>query len=143
MKRARVYLSGVQADVPCDFDPRFVGSMRYSPEFFGWAIPTGIGRVRIGLCGITDVCGKFKTFVQQSAQSGACMAGDCPLGPMPRRPDAATLFPRSCAGFATLHQAEASIAGAPGNRHAAAIARPAHTTGSTIGHSPDSTNVEH
>ena len=129
MKRARVYLSGIQADVPCDFDPRFVGLYPdASPEFFGWAIPTGIGRVRIGLCGMTDVCGKFKTFVQQFGTSSVhLVTGALPLGPMPRTYGRRTLFAGDCAGFAKPTSGGGVYTGVRAARHAAAVAAEACT----------------
>ena len=50
MPRAKTYFSGIQVNLPHECDPRFVEIYPdASPEFFGWMIPTGKDRVRIGL----------------------------------------------------------------------------------------------
>ncbi len=49
LPRARVYLAGLQADIPLEMDANLVEiHPDASPDFFGWIIPSGKGRVRIG-----------------------------------------------------------------------------------------------
>lgn len=124
MERARVYLSGIQADLPCDYDSRFVGIYPdASPEFFGWVIPTGKGRVRVGLCGTTDVPGKFKTFIKPFSSSAVqLVTGTLPLGLMPRTYGHRTLFAGDCAGFAKPTSGGGVYTGVRAARHAAAVA---------------------
>ena len=70
MERAKVYLSGIQADIPGEGDPRFVELYPdASPEFFGWKIPVADGRARIGLCGQTQVRERFFSFLQETPPS--------------------------------------------------------------------------
>jgi Dehydrogenases (flavoproteins) len=60
MARAPVYLSGIQADAKLEKNPRLVElHPDASPEFFGWIIPSGEDRVRIGLCGMQQVRERF------------------------------------------------------------------------------------
>jgi geranylgeranyl reductase family protein len=124
MKRARVYLSGIQADVPCDYDPRFVGLYPdASPEFFGWVIPTGKGRARVGLCGKTDIPSRFDAFVRQfGTNSVHLVTGTLPLGFMPRTYGRRTLFVGDCAGFAKPTSGGGVYTGVRAARHAAAVA---------------------
>jgi len=124
MKRAREYLSGIQADMPGEYDPRYVGLYPdASPEFFGWTIPTGTGRVRVGLCGKTEVCRKFNTFVKQfGSNSVQLVTGTLPLGVMPRTYGSRTLFAGDCAGFAKPTSGGGIYTGVRAARHAAAVA---------------------
>ena len=124
MKRAKVYLSGIQADIPCDYDPRFVGLYPdASPEFFGWAIPSGKGRVRVGLCGKSDVPRRFEAFARQfGANSVQLVTGTLPLGVMPRTYGRRTLFAGDCAGFAKPTSGGGVYTGVRAARHAAAVA---------------------
>jgi flavin-dependent dehydrogenase len=102
MGRPRVFLSGIQADIPRDLDPDLVELYpSASPEFFGWAIPIGNGRARVGLCGCTSVKERFASFVKP--WGGSCIhlvTGTLPLGVMPRTYGRRTLFVGDTAGFA-------------------------------------------
>ena len=124
MKRARRYFSGIQADMPHDCDPRFVGVYPdASPEFFGWTIPTGEGRVRVGLCGTTGVPERFAAFVRQFGSSSVhLVTGTLPLGVMPRTYGRRTLFAGDCAGFAKPTSGGGVYTGVRAARHAAAVA---------------------
>ena len=52
MERAQTFLAGIQADMPGSCEMQYVRIYPdASPEFFGWAIPTGPDRIRVGMCG--------------------------------------------------------------------------------------------
>jgi len=125
MQRAKVYLSGIQADIPCDCDPRFVELYPdASPEFFGWKIPTGAGRARIGLCGQTQVRERFFSFFKKTGVSSSVhlVTGTLPLGIMPRTYKNRTLFVGDAAGFAKPTSGGGVYTGIRTARHAAAVA---------------------
>ena len=86
MERSKVYLSGIQADIQHDCDPRFVEIYPdASPEFFAWSIPTGPGRIRVGLCGETLVKERFAALMKKfGASTTHLVTGTLPLGLMPR-----------------------------------------------------------
>jgi digeranylgeranylglycerophospholipid reductase len=102
MERARLFLSGIQADVPGTADQHLVEIHPHaSPDFFGWAIPTAHNRSRIGLCGQREVSERFLAFA--SRYPGTCthlVTGTIPLGVMPRTYGNRTLFVGDAAGFA-------------------------------------------
>jgi len=125
MERAKVYLGGIQADVRHDCDSRFVELYpNASPEFFGWAIPIGEGRVRAGLCGQTQVPGRFAAFIKKfGGGSGThLVTGTLPLGVMPRTYGHRTLFVGDAAGFAKPTSGGGVYTGIRSARHAAAVA---------------------
>jgi digeranylgeranylglycerophospholipid reductase len=125
MGRAKVYLAGIQADVPHDCDPRFVELYPdASPEFFGWAIPTGEGRVRIGLCGQTKVPERFAAFAKKFGGGSDLhlVTGTLPLGVMPRTYGRRTLFVGDAAGFAKPTSGGGVYTSIRSTRHAAAVA---------------------
>ena len=125
MQRAKVYLSGIQADIPSQCDPRFVELYPdASPEFFGWKIPTADGRARIGLCGQTQVKERFFSFVKKTGGSSSVhlVTGTLPLGVMPRTYKNRTLFVGDAAGFAKPTSGGGVYTGIRSARHAAAVA---------------------
>ena len=124
MERAKVYLSGIQADIPHDCDPRFVAIYPdASPEFFAWSIPTGPGRIRAGLCGQTQVKERFAAFIKKFGTSTThLVTGTLPLGLMPRTYGHSTLFVGDAAGFAKPTSGGGVYTGIRSARHAAATA---------------------
>jgi geranylgeranyl reductase family protein len=124
MDRAKVFLAGIQADVPYECDPRFVEVYPdASPNFFGWAIPAGKERVRIGLCGKSQVPERFAAFVKKfGSNSTHLVTGTLPLGVMPRTYGHHTLFVGDAAGFAKPTSGGGVYTGIRSGRHAAAVA---------------------
>ncbi|MCK9593357.1 MAG: NAD(P)/FAD-dependent oxidoreductase [Methanoregula sp.] len=124
MPRAKTYLAGIQADMLHDCDPRFVELYPdASPDFFGWMIPTGKGRVRIGLCGQSNVPERFKALIKKfGTQVSHLVTGALPLGLMPRTYGHRTLFVGDAAGFAKPTSGGGVYTGIRSARHAAAIA---------------------
>jgi digeranylgeranylglycerophospholipid reductase len=124
MKRSGIYLAGIQADMYCDRDPNLVEiHPDASPEFFGYAIPVGTGRVRVGLCGMTQVKERFLTF--QKKFGGRCthfVTGTIPLGVMPRTYGNRTLFVGDAAGFVKPTSGGGVYTGVRSALHAAAVA---------------------
>ena len=106
MPRPPVFLAGLQTELPLDTDPRFVEIYPdTSPEFFGWAIPTGKGRARVGLAGTHDIRERFRRLLAGlGAGDKECglhlVTGTIPLGVMPRTYGKRTLFIGDAAGMA-------------------------------------------
>jgi digeranylgeranylglycerophospholipid reductase len=124
MQRAGIFLAGIQADMPGECDPRFVEIYPdASPEFFGWSIPTGPGRIRVGMCGRTDVRDRFIKFAKQFGKSTSqFVTGTLPLGVMKRTYKNRTLFVGDAAGFPKPTSGGGIYTGIRSARHAAAIA---------------------
>jgi len=124
MERAKVFLAGIQADVLYECDPRFVEiHPDASPDFFGWAIPTAPGRVRIGLCGRSQVPERFAEFVKKfSSNFTHLVTGTLPIGVMPRTYGHHTLFVGDAAGFAKPTSGGGVYTGIRSARHAAKVA---------------------
>jgi digeranylgeranylglycerophospholipid reductase len=124
MARARTYLAGIQVDMLHECDPRFVELYPdASPDFFGWIIPSGKGRVRIGLCSQSQVPERFAAFVKNYGTCGMHhVTGTLPLGVMPRTYGHRTLFVGDAAGFAKPTSGGGVYTGIRSARHAAAIA---------------------
>ena len=124
MERPKIYLAGIQADLPYECDPRFVAIYPdASPDFFGWAIPTGKGRVRVGLCTRTQGPERFAAFVKNfGTTSTHLVTGTLPLGLMPRTYGHRTLFVGDAAGFAKPTSGGGVYTGIRSARHAAALA---------------------
>jgi geranylgeranyl reductase family protein len=124
MERAKVFLAGIQADVPYECDPRFVEIYPdASPDFFGWVIPTAPGRVRIGLCGESQVPERFAAFAKKFCSNFThLVTGTLPLGLMPRTYGRRTLFVGDAAGFAKPTSGGGVYTGIRSARHAAAVA---------------------
>lgn len=102
MKPPLRFYSGVQADIPYEMDSALVQLYPdASPDFFGWAIPAGEGRVRVGLAGGVDVQNRFSSFVRGFGDT--CIhqvTGTIPMGVMPQTYCERTLFVGDAAGFA-------------------------------------------
>jgi digeranylgeranylglycerophospholipid reductase len=131
MPRAKTYLSGIQVDLPHECDPRFVEIYPdASPEFFGWMIPTGKDRVRIGLSGQSQVPERFARFLKRYAGSTThFVTGTLPLGLMPRTYGHRTLFVGDAAGFAKPTSGGGVYTGIRSARHAARVAGTCCETG--------------
>ena len=132
MGRAKVFLAGIQADVPYRCDPRFVEIYPdASPDFFGWAIPAGKDRVRVGLCGQQQVMEQFKAFVKKFGTGVThLVTGTLPLGLMPKTYGHRTLFVGDAAGFAKPTSGGGIYTGIRSARHAAEVAVAACEQGS-------------
>jgi digeranylgeranylglycerophospholipid reductase len=106
MPRPPVFLAGLQTELLLDTDPRLVEIYPdASPEFFGWVIPTGEGRARIGLAGTHDIRGRFLRLLSMvGIEEEVCglhlVSGTIPLGVMPRSFGRRTLFIGDAAGMA-------------------------------------------
>ena len=124
MERAKVFLAGIQADITHECDPRFVEIFPdASPKFFAWAIPTGPGRSRVGLCGQTQVPDRFEALMKRFGTSVThLVTGTLPVGLMPRTYGHNTLFVGDAAGFAKPTSGGGVYTGIRSGRHAAAIA---------------------
>ena len=124
MDRAHIYLSGVQAEINCENDPRFVGVYPdASPEFFAWRIPIDKRRARIGLAGRTLVKERFFSFAERF--DGPCLdfvLGTIPLGVMPVTYGHRTLYAGDAGGFAKPTSGGGVYTGVRTARHAAATA---------------------
>lgn len=124
MGRARTYLAGIQADMPGECDPRYVRLYPdASPEFFGWSIPAGPGRIRVGLCGRSHVRERFARFSARFGTSTThCVTGTIPLGVMERSYTDRILFVGDAAGFPKPTSGGGIYTGVRSARHAAAVA---------------------
>ncbi|NYT05151.1 MAG: NAD(P)/FAD-dependent oxidoreductase [Methanomicrobiales archaeon] len=124
MPRPPVLLSGIQADIPHQMEGSCVELYPdASPDFFGWAIPCGEGRARVGLCGLQDVPGRFSRFVRQfDKRRMHCVTGAIPLGVMPRTYADRVLFVGDAAGFAKPTSGGGIYTGVRSARHAADVA---------------------
>jgi digeranylgeranylglycerophospholipid reductase len=124
MKRAGLYLAGIQAEINCESDSRFVGVYPdASPEFFAWRIPIDRKRVRIGLAGMTRVKEKFFSFSQRF--KGSCLdltLGTIPIGVMPVTYGDRAMYVGDAGGFAKPTSGGGVYTGIRTARHAAAIA---------------------
>jgi flavin-dependent dehydrogenase len=124
VRRAPVYLAGLQADLAYPLDQRFVEIYPdASPEFFGWAIPIGEGRARVGLAGLTGVKSGFFRIVRSFGSSWTHLAsGTIPIGVMPVTYGNRTLFVGDAAGMAKPTSGGGVYTGVRSARHAALIA---------------------
>jgi digeranylgeranylglycerophospholipid reductase len=124
MERSKVYLAGIQADLPGECDPRMVEIYPdASPDFFGWSIPTAPGRIRVGLCSATQVPERFRAFISRFGTTNThLVTGTLPLGLMPKTYGHRTLFVGDAAGFAKPTSGGGIYTGVRSARHAAAVA---------------------
>jgi geranylgeranyl reductase family protein len=124
LERAQTYLAGIQADMPGVCDPRYVRIYPdASPEFFGWVIPTGPGRIRVGMCGRSQVKERFSLFARKFGTSMTqFVTGTLPLGVMKRTYKDRTLFVGDAAGFPKPTSGGGIYTGVRSARHAAAVA---------------------
>ncbi len=125
MERSPVYLAGIQAEGMYNSDPDLVELYPdAAPEFFGWVIPSGNGRARVGLCGKTNARDLFSAFIKKIGLRSDlhCVTGTIPLGVMPRPYGFRTLFVGDAAGFAKPTSGGGVYMGVRSARHAAAVA---------------------
>nr|WP_241648114.1 NAD(P)/FAD-dependent oxidoreductase [Methanoculleus taiwanensis] len=124
MERSSIYLSGVQADLPCEIDPRYVEvHPNASPDFFGWVIPVNNRRARVGLCSGAFTKERFAAFARQyPAGCVHLVSGTIPLGVMPRTYGHKTLFVGDAAGFAKPTSGGGVYTGVRSAEHAACVA---------------------
>ena len=125
MQRAPVFLAGIQADIAHECDPRFVELYPdASPDFFGWSVPTAGNRMRVGLCGKTQVPQRFEALMKTFGPAGPAnlVTGTLPLGIMPRTYGHRTLFVGDAAGFAKPTSGGGIYTGVRSARHAAVVA---------------------
>lgn len=124
MQRAKTFLAGIQVDMPGECDSRYVRIYPdASPEFFGWSIPTGPGRIRVGLCGRSRVPERFRAFAGKfGAASTHLVTGTIPLGVMEPTYRDRTLFVGDAAGFPKPTSGGGIYTGIRSARHAAAVA---------------------
>lgn len=102
MERPRVFLGGIQAEIPREMPGNLVEIYPdASPDFFGWIIPAGRGRARIGLAGREGIPSRFARFMEEHGGGSRChlVTGTIPLGVMPRTYGHGTLFIGDAAGF--------------------------------------------
>lgn len=124
LQRARTFLAGIQADMPGVCDSRYVQLYPdASPEFFGWSIPTGPGRIRVGICGRSQVWERFTAFARNfGTTSTHLVTGTLPLGVMKQTYTNRTLFVGDAAGFPKPTSGGGLYTGIRSARHAAAVA---------------------
>lgn len=122
--RPRMVLSALQAEVPFHGEPDLVGIYPHaSPDFFGWIIPAGEGRARVGLAGCRDVKERFDRFMGE--HGGSCLdlvSGAIPLGPAERTSGARTLLVGDAAGLVKPTSGGGIYTGIRSALHAAAVA---------------------
>jgi digeranylgeranylglycerophospholipid reductase len=122
--RAGCSLGGLQAEVRCRADPRFVEIHPHaSPEFFGWVIPAGNGRARVGLCGEGDLRQRLADLLRPY-EGGILhlVSGALPLGVLGRTYGPRTLVVGDAAGMVKPISGGGIYTGVRAARHAAAVA---------------------
>ena len=125
MARSPVFLAGIQAEGVLHKESNLVELYPdASPEFFGWIIPVGEGRVRAGLCGTVQVPERFASFIKRIGLRSDIhlVTGTIPLGTMPRTYGQRTLFVGDAGGFAKPTSGGGVYTGVRSARHAAAVA---------------------
>jgi digeranylgeranylglycerophospholipid reductase len=124
MERARLFLAGIQADIPREADPRYVElHPNAAPDFFGWAIPVTPKITRIGLCTQAHVPERFEEFRKKFSDNTLhLVTGTLPLGVMPKTYGHRTLFVGDAAGFAKPTSGGGIYTGVRSARHAAGVA---------------------
>jgi geranylgeranyl reductase family protein len=122
--RAGSFLAGLQVEVRCQADPRFVEIHPHaSPEFFGWVIPFGGGRARVGLCGEGDLRQRLADLLRPYRGGVLDMvSGALPLGTLGRTYGSRTLVIGDAAGMAKPTSGGGIYTGVRAARHAAAVA---------------------
>jgi digeranylgeranylglycerophospholipid reductase len=124
MKRSLHILVGLQAEILHPMDPALVEVHPHAaPDFFGWAIPIGEGRVRVGLCGEREVKEHFHRFRNQFP--GPCLhlvSGALPIGPMPRTYGDRVLYVGDAAGLVKPTSGGGIYTGLRSAAHAAEVA---------------------
>jgi digeranylgeranylglycerophospholipid reductase len=124
MERPPVLLSGIQAEIPHSMDDSHVELYPdASPDFFGWVIPSGPGRARVGLCGLQNVRERFNSFMKNfDPRRIHLVTGAIPLGIMPRTYGPRVLFVGDAAGCAKPTSGGGIYTGVRSARHAADVA---------------------
>ena len=122
--RAEFFLGGLQAEVPCRIDPRYVEIHPHaSPEFFGWVIPAGNGRARVGLCGEGDLRNRLGTLLaSHDGRVIHLVSGAIPLGVIGRTYGRRALIVGDAAGMVKPTSGGGIYLGVRSARHAAAVA---------------------
>jgi len=134
MQRPQVFLAGIQAEIPKEMAGNLVEIYPdASPDFFGWIIPSGKGRARIGLAGREEVFSRFSQFTREHGGGSCChlVTGTIPLGVMARTYGHRTLFVGDAAGFAKPTSGGGVYTGVRSAYHAAETAYEACSTGMT------------
>jgi flavin-dependent dehydrogenase len=131
--QAPVYLSGLQCDIAFETEQDKVTIYpNASCEFFGWVIPLGEGRARVGLCGITNVKEKFQTFISGfNAGSVNFVSGTIPLGTLPKTVADGIMVVGDAAALAKPTSGGGVYTGIRAARHAAEVSKLACETGLT------------
>jgi len=125
ISRSPVFLAGIQAEGKRESEPGLVELFPdASPEFFGWAIPSGEGRTRAGLCGTSGVRERFTSFMKRIGLHSDIhfVTGTIPLGTMPRTYGHKTLFVGDAGGFAKPTSGGGVYTGVRSAKHAAEVA---------------------
>ncbi|NYT06971.1 MAG: NAD(P)/FAD-dependent oxidoreductase [Methanomicrobiales archaeon] len=125
MPRPPIFLAGLQAEIIRHMDGSHVELYPdASPEFFGWVIPIGKGRARIGLAGTQDIPERFRMFCRGICDGGVIhlVSGTVPLGVMEKTYGHATLFVGDAAGFPKPTSGGGVYTGVRSAAHAAAVA---------------------
>ena len=124
LRRPEIYLAGIQAEVPCEMDPRYVElHPNASPDFFGWVIPVSATRARVGLCAREHAKEHFDRFIARYGENSLHLAtGVIPLGVMPRTYGNRALIVGDAAGFAKPTSGGGIYTGVRSAKHAAAVA---------------------
>lgn len=123
-QRPEVYLAGIQAEVPCEIDPRHVElHPNAAPDFFGWVIPVSPTRARVGLCAREHAHDHFNRFIARyGGNSLHLVSGVIPLGVMPQTYGHRALIVGDAAGFAKPTSGGGIYTGVRSAKHAAAVA---------------------
>jgi flavin-dependent dehydrogenase len=121
--RPRMVLSALQAEVPFAGEQEMVQIYPHaSPDFFGWVIPAGKGRARVGLAGCSNVKERFDRFLGE--HPGSCLdlvSGAIPLGPPDRTYGHRTLLVGDAAGLVKPTSGGGIYTGVRSALHAAAV----------------------
>ena len=132
--RAEFFLGGLQAEVRCPADQRFVEIHPHaSPEFFGWVIPSGKGRARVGLCGEGDLRIRLAHLLGPFGGSVLhLVSGAIPLGVINRTYGSRSLIVGDAAGMVKPTSGGGVYTGVRAARHAAAVAADCFLKGSFL-----------
>jgi digeranylgeranylglycerophospholipid reductase len=131
LPRAPVYLSGLQCDLAFETDQDKVTIYpNASPEFFGWVIPIGEGRARVGMCGITHVREKFERFIAGfGSRHVQFVSGTVPLGTLSKTVAEGIMVAGDAAAMAKPTSGGGVYTGIRAARHAGEVAALACETG--------------
>lgn len=127
MPRPAHVLAGLQADIVWRMDGELVEiHPDASPDFFGWAIPIGPGRARVGLAGLAEVRTNFSRFLGRFFRDGHqasvhFVSGAIPIGPRARTYGSRVLLVGDAAGMAKPTSGGGVYTGVRAARHAARV----------------------